>query len=176
MAIYEFEGRIPCIGEDTYIHPTATVLGKVSIGKGCWIGPGASIRGDYGEILIGDCTSIEENCVIHARPNERTEIGNWVTIGHAAVIHNATVRDYAVIGMRAVVSDWAIVGVWAVVAEGAVVCQSQEVPNGKIAVGVPTRLLEKDVNDEYKAQWTHFKEIYVDLARRYPDGLKLIQP
>ena len=71
-----------------------------------------------------------------------------VTIGHAAVIHNATVRDYVVIGMRSVVSDWAVIGVSAVVAEGAVVRQSQEVPDGKIAVGVPARLLDKDVSEE----------------------------
>lgn len=175
MTVYQFEDRIPRIGGETYIHPTASVLGDVSIGKGCWIGPGACIRGDYGAIVIGDYTSVEENVVIHARPDERTEIGEWVTIGHAAVIHNATVKDYAVIGMRSVVSDWAVIGAWGVVAEGAVVRQSQEVPDGKIAVGVPARLLEKDVSEEYKAQWTEFKKIYVDLARRYPAGLKPLE-
>ncbi len=176
MAIYQFEDRTPTIGKDTYIHPSASVIGNVSIGEGCWIGPGACIRGDYGRIVIGHGTSIEENVVVHARPDEQTIIGDWVTIGHAAVIHNATIRDYAVIGMRAVVSDWANVGVWSVVAEGAVVRQSQEVPDGKIAVGVPARLLEKTVSDEYREQWTRFKEIYVDLARRYPLGLKLLKP
>lgn len=176
MAIYQFEDRIPTIGKDTYIHPSASVIGNVSIGEGCWIGPGACIRGDYGRIVIGNGTSIEENVVVHARPDEQTSIGDWVTIGHAAVIHNATIQDYAVIGMRAVVSDWANVGVWSVVAEGAVVRQSQEVPDGKIAVGVPARLLEKAVSDEYREQWTRFKRIYADLARRYPLGLKLLKP
>jgi phenylacetic acid degradation protein len=175
MTVYAFEDRIPRIGDETYIHPSASVIGDVAIGKGCWIGPGACIRGDYGTVVIGDYTSVEENAVIHARPGERTEIGDWVTIGHAAVIHNATVREYVVIGMRAVVSDWALIGTWGVVAEGAVVRQSQEVPDGKIAVGVPARLLEKDVSEEYKAQWTHFKKIYVDLARRYPAGLRPLQ-
>ncbi len=176
MAVYQFEDRIPTIGNDTYVHPSASIIGDVSIGNGCWIGPGACIRGDYGRIIIGNCTSVEENVVVHARPGEQTTIGHWVTIGHAAVIHNATIHDYAVIGMRAVVSDWAVVGVWSVVAEGAVVRQNQDVPAGKIAVGVPARLLEKDVSDEYRAQWTKFKEIYVDLARRYPLGLKLVRP
>lgn len=176
MAIYQFEDRIPSIGQDTYVHPSASIIGDVSIGEGCWIGPGACIRGDYGRVIIGNCTSIEENVVVHARPGEQTTIGDWVTIGHAAVIHNATIRDYAVIGMRAVVSDWATVGVWSVVAEGAVVRQNQEVPAGTIAVGVPARLLDKGVNDDYRAQWTEFKKIYVDLARRYPGGLKRLQP
>lgn len=176
MAIYQFEDRIPSIGRDTYVHPSASIIGDVSIGEGCWIGPGACIRGDYGRVIIGDCTSIEENVVVHARPGEQTTIGDWVTIGHAAVIHNAIIHDYAVIGMRAVVSDWATVGTWSVVAEGAVVRQNQEVPGGKIAVGVPARLLDKGVSDDYRAQWTEFKKIYVDLARRYPGGLKTLQP
>ena len=68
MTVYAFEDRTPSIGGDTYIHPTASVIGDVSIGKGCWIGPGACIRGDYGTIVIGDFSSVEENVVIHARP------------------------------------------------------------------------------------------------------------
>jgi len=175
MAIYQFEDRIPEIGEGTYIHPSAEVIGKVTIGRGCWIGPGARIRGDYGEIVIGDGTSIEDNCVIHARPGERCLIGSHVTIGHGAVVHNATVRDYAIIGMGAVVSDWALVGEWAVVGEGAVVKNSQEIPAGRIAVGVPARVLERELTAEYREQWLKFKSTYVELARRYPHGLRELQ-
>jgi len=94
-----------------------------------------------------------------------------VTIGHGAVIHNVEVmHDYAIVGMGAVVSDWAVIGEWAVVGEGAVVRQRQEIPPGHIAVGVPAKVLDKTVDEEYKAQWTHFKKVYVDLARRYPTG------
>jgi carbonic anhydrase/acetyltransferase-like protein (isoleucine patch superfamily) len=137
------------------------VFGDVTIGQGCWIGPGARLRGDYGTIVVGDYSSIED-----------THIGNWVTIGHRCVIHTATVRDYAVVGMGSIVSDWAVVGVWGVVGEGAVVKQNQEVPDGHIAVGVPARILEKPVPEEYKAQWSEFKKVYVDLAWRYPDELQ----
>ncbi len=172
MAVYEFEGRRPKLGEGAYVHPSADVIGAVTVGEGCWIGPGARLRGDYGTIVIGDGTSIEDNCVVHARPNEKTLIGKLVTIGHGAVIHNATIHDHAVIGMGSVVSDWAVVGEWSVVAEGAVVRQGQEIPAGHIAVGVPAKILEKQVTDEYKAQWSKFKALYTDLALRYPDGLK----
>ena len=172
MAIYEFEGLKPKLGHNTFIHPSADIIGAVTVGDGCWIGPGARLRGDYGIIFVGDGTSIEDNCVIHARPNEATHIGKNVTIGHGCVIHNATIHDYAVIGMGSVVSDWAIVGEWAVVGEGAVVRQRQEVPAGHIAVGVPAKLLEKQVGEDYKAEWLRFKGIYQDLARRYPQGLK----
>ncbi|MBN1178687.1 MAG: gamma carbonic anhydrase family protein [Anaerolineae bacterium] len=171
MTIASFEGKLPQIGEGTYVHPSADVFGDVTVGKGCWIGPGARIRGDYGTIVIGDYCSVEDNCVIHARPGEQATIGNWVTFGHGAVIHNVTaIGDYAVIGMGAVVSDWATLGEWAVVGEGAVVRQGQTVPPAHIAVGVPAKVLDKTVDDAYKAQWTHFKETYVDLARRYPEG------
>jgi len=173
MAIYEFEGRVPKIGPDTYVHPSAEVIGLVTTGANCWIGPGARIRGDYGEITIGDATSIEDNCVVHARPGEMTHIGDHVTLGHGCVIHNATVEDYAVIGMGAVVSDWAVIGRWAVVGEGAVVRQRQQIPEQHIAVGVPAKLLESHKVDEaYQKEWTRFKGIYEDLARRYPRGLK----
>ncbi len=166
-----FEGKFPRIGEGSYVHPSADLFGDVEIGRGCWIGPGARLRGDYGSIRIGDWTSIEDNCVVHARPGEICKIGNWVTVGHGAIIHNAAnIDDYAVIGMGAIVSDWAVVGRWSVVGEGAVVRQRQEVPAGRVAVGVPARILEKEVDDAYRAEWTRFKEIYVDLARRYPAG------
>lgn len=173
MTIGSFEGKSPQIGQGTYVHASADVFGDVTIGEGCWIGPGARIRGDYGTIVIGDYCSVEDNCVIHVRPGEKTTIGNWVTIGHAAVIHNVKeIQDYVIVGMGAVVSDWAVVGEWGVVGEGAVVRQGQQIPAEQIAVGVPARVLDKTVSDDYKAQWTHFKKTYVELARRYPEGYK----
>lgn len=173
MTIGSFEGKTPKIGSGTYVHPSADVLGHVSIGEDCWIGPGARIRGDYGTIVIGDFCSVEDNCVIHVRPGEVATVGDWVTIGHSAVIHNAkTVHDYAVIGMGAVVSDWTVIGEWAVVGEGAVVRQGQEIPPEHIAVGVPARILDKTVSEEYRAQWTRFKQTYVELAHRYREGYR----
>lgn len=169
--INTFEGKTPAIGEGTYVHPSADVFGDVQIGAGCWVGPGARIRGDYGRIVIADHTAVEDNVVIHARPNEQTTIGQWVTLGHACIVHNATIHDWAVIGMGAIVSDWSDVGEWAVVGEGAVVRQRQVVEPRHIAVGVPAKVLDKTVNEEYQAEWKRWKEVYVDLARRYPAGL-----
>lgn len=169
--INTFEGRTPAIGDGSYIHPHADVWGDVSIGTGCWIGPGARIRGDYGRIVIGDNTSVEENCIVHARPDEQTIVGNWVTVGHGAIVHNATINDWVVLGMGSIVSDWATVGEWAVIGEGAVVTQEQEIPDSAIAVGTPARILAKRVDDAFKTKWKEYKKIYVDLARRYPAGL-----
>lgn len=173
MAVASFEGKVPRIGEGTYVHPSADVFGDVEVGRGCWIGPGARIRGDYGTIRIGSFTSVEDNCVIHARPGEVCTIGDWVTIGHGAVIHNAKrIEEYVVIGMGAIVSDWTVLGRWCAIGEGAVVRQGQEVPEGGIAVGVPAHVLEKRTGPEYRDEWTGFKKLYVDLAGRYPKGLR----
>jgi len=170
MTVCAFEDKTPVIGKGTWVHPSADVFGAVTIGAQCWIGPGARIRGDYGTIRIGSHTAVEDNCVIHARPDDVTHIGEWVTVGHAAIVHNATIHDWAVLGMGSIASDWAEIGRWAVVAEGAVVRQRFVVPDRAIAVGVPARLIDKHVDDDYVADWTQFKKIYVDLAARYATG------
>ncbi|TFG26619.1 gamma carbonic anhydrase family protein [Candidatus Thorarchaeota archaeon] len=174
MGVYEFEDRIPSIGNDSYVSHTASIIGKVTIGKECYIAPGAVVKGDYGEIEIGDGTSIQDNVVVHARPNEKTRIGSNVTLGHGCIIHNATVSDDAVVGMGAIVSDYAIVGKWVIVGEGAVVRARFEIPDGKIVVGVPAKVIG-DVQDHHKKELKKFKQIYRDLAKRYPIGLKKLQ-
>ncbi|MHA2425960.1 MAG: gamma carbonic anhydrase family protein [Candidatus Thorarchaeota archaeon] len=174
MAVYEFEGRIPKIGRNTYVSPTASVIGEVTIGDECYIAPGAVVKGDYGEIFIGDGTSVQDNVIIHARPNESTTIGSNVTLGHGCIIHNANVKNEAVIGMGAIVSDYATVGEWAIVGEGAVVRQNFEVPNEKIAVGVPAKIIA-EIKDHHRKELAEFKRIYRSLALRYPTGLKKIE-
>ncbi len=171
MAIYEFEGRIPRLGANVYVHPSADIIGLVTLGDDCFVGPGARLRGDYGEIVIGEATSVEENCIVHARPDQVTHIGDYVTIGHGSIIHTATVHDYVVVGMGAIISDWAVVGEWAAIGEGAVVAQNTEIPPGKVAVGVPAKVIG-DVKKEWRELWGSYKHVYVDLARRYPEGLK----
>ncbi|MFO7618683.1 MAG: gamma carbonic anhydrase family protein [Thermoplasmata archaeon] len=174
MTIYEFEGKKPKISGSSFVYPEATIIGDVAIGEGCYVGPGAIIRGDYGTITIGDRTAIEENCTLHARPGEILKIGNDVTIGHAAIIHNCTLEDFCVIGMGAIVSDYAKIGVWAVVGEGAVVKNKSVIEPGQIVVGIPAKPVAQ-VSDEYKKQWTHFKGIYVELAtKRLGKGLRKI--
>ena len=174
MAIYQFDDHAPKIGKDCYIADSAEVIGKVTLGDGCYVGPGAVIRGDYGEVVIGKNTGVEENIVIHARPGEVCRIGEWVTLGHGCVIHNAKmIDDHAVIGMGAVVSDWAYVGKFAVVGEGAVVRNKQEIPDDSVAVGVPCKVIGK-TNDEWRREWKTFKKFSLDFARTYRDRLKKI--
>jgi len=172
VTVSSFEERTPVIGEGCWVHPSADVLGDVRLGARCWIGPGARLRSDYGSIVLGDCCAVEDNCVVHARPDETCTIGSWVTLGHGCVVHNAmSIGDFSVIGMGAVVSDWAEIGEWAVVAEGAVVPQCAVVPAARIAAGVPARLIDRAVGEEFKATWYGFKQRYFDLCERYRSGL-----
>ncbi len=174
MAIFEFDGHRPQIGSRCYVADSAEVIGNVTLGEGCYVGPGAVIRGDYGQIVIGANTGVEENVVIHARPEDICTIGEWVTLGHGCIIHTAKkIDDYAVIGMGAIVSDWAVVGSWAAVGEGAVVRNKQEIPAGGIAVGVPCKVIA-ETSDEWRKTWMHFKERYQDFAHTYRERLKRI--
>lgn len=172
MAIYEFEGKRPSIGKGSFVPETADVIGDAVIGEDCFIGVGARIRADYGGIVIGSRTSVQENVVIHARDGDRTVVGDNVQLGHGCILHNCTVSDNAVIGVGAIITDYAVVGEWAIIGEGAVV--RGEIPEGAVAVGVPAKVIGR-VTEEQKKEWLYYKEKYAELAReRYPKGFKRI--
>ncbi|MBX8631542.1 MAG: gamma carbonic anhydrase family protein [Thermoplasmata archaeon] len=170
MSVFSFEGRTPRIDKTAYVFENATIIGSVDIGENVWIGPGAVLRGDYGDIRIGGYTAVEDNCVIHARPGEFTEVGEHVTLGHACIVHTGRVSDWATVGMGAVVSDFARVGRWAAVGEGAVVRARFEIPDESIAVGVPAKIIGK-ITEEYRQVWTKYKENYNSFCRRYRENL-----
>jgi carbonic anhydrase/acetyltransferase-like protein (isoleucine patch superfamily) len=173
MAFYEFEGKRPRIGTGTFVPETADVVGDVTIGRDCFIGVGARLRGDYGRIVIGDRTSVQENVVIHARENGETRVGSNVQLGHGCILHNTTVKDNAVIGLGAILTDFSVVGDWAIIGEGAVV--RGEIPDGAIAVGIPAKVIG-EVTDQQKQEWGYYKDKYAELAsRRYPKGLRRIE-
>ncbi|MCF2138916.1 MAG: gamma carbonic anhydrase family protein [Candidatus Lokiarchaeota archaeon] len=173
MAVYAFGKRVPKIDPSAWIFPSASVIGKVSIGANVYIGAGAVIRGDYGKIEIADGVSIEENVTIHARPGGKTVIEKNVTIGHAAMIHNCTLKHDCVIGMHATVSDYAVVGENAIVGEAALVKSKQIISPNIVAVGVPAKEI-KEVPQNMLEFWHGVKEIYRDLAEKYPIKLKRI--
>jgi carbonic anhydrase/acetyltransferase-like protein (isoleucine patch superfamily) len=169
MAIYAFEDRRPDIAATAYVSPTAQVIGEVTIGERCYIGHGAILRGDYGSIEIGDETAIEEGVIIHARPDDWTRIGRRVTVGHGAMVHNATIRDEAVIGMRAVISDFSEVGTGAIIGEMGLVRNGQRIPARKVALGIPVNVVG-DVEDRH-GDMTHWaKDLYVALSAKYVAG------
>ena len=169
MPVYSFEGRAPAIAETAYVAPSAQVIGDVAIGARCYVGHGAILRGDYGSIEIGEETAVEEGVIVHARPGDRTRIGPRVTLGHGAMVHNATILEGAVIGMRAVVSDYSEVGAGAIVGELGLVKQGQRIPPRVVAVGVPVRVVGA-VGEKHELMAKRAKTIYVELAARYLAG------
>ncbi len=166
MPIYEYDGKRPKISDEAFVSETAIIVGDVTIGKNCYIGHGAIIRADYGKVVIGDGTAVEEGAVIHIDPSQTSYIGKMVTIGHGAIVHSRYIGDFAVVGMGAILSIATKVGEWAMVGEGAVVPRGKEVPPGKVALGNPFRIVG-DVREDQKKFWEYGKELYVELSKKY---------
>ena len=108
--IYSFNGFTPVIHKSSFIHPLAAVTGNVIIGKNVYVGPGAALRGDWGQIIIKDGCNVQENCVIHMFPGIAVTLHESAHIGHGAIIHGATIGKNVLVGMNAVVMDNVIVG------------------------------------------------------------------
>jgi carbonic anhydrase/acetyltransferase-like protein (isoleucine patch superfamily) len=171
MAVYQYGDRIPTIGKNTYISDSARVIGDVVIQDNCYIGHGAIVRGDYGTIHIGKGTAVEEGAILHIRPDGLLELEDHVTVGHGAIIHGRLIQTHAVIGIGAIIGFDVVVGAWAIVAEGSVIPQKTHISDEKITGGVPYKIIG-DVQQRHKEFWTYGKQLYVDLARDYPEKLK----
>lgn len=164
--LYQFRDNRPTIGIDTYVSETAMVIGDVTIGANCYIGHGAIIRGDYGKIIIGDKTAVEEGVIIHAPPKDTGVIGEMVTIGHGAILHGKIVKNNAVIGMGAVLSLWSEIGENSIVAEGSIVKMNQIIKANIVAAGNPA-VFVRDIEDKDLEMWGYGKQLYIDLAKEY---------
>ena len=173
MALYEFEGIAPTVGASSFVHSHADVIGDVVIGENCWIGPGVRIRGDTEQIVIGDGTSIQDNCVIHTRDGMGLTVGSDVTVGHCAVLHSCTIEDKAIVGMGAIVTDGAVVGSGAIVAEGAVVKARLEVPANSIVAGVPAKVVG-EVKPHQRENVLIGVTHYIDMCTRYKESMHRI--
>lgn len=174
MPIYEFEGRRPIIDETAYVSETAIVIGDVRISSQVYIGHGAILRGDYGTILIGEQSAVEEGAIIHINPGVTCELERRVTIGHGAKIHCPHIAEAAVVGIGAILSFGVSIGAGAIVAEGAVVPNGKQIPAAIIVAGNPAREIGP-VTERHRQFWDYGKDLYVDLAKRYPAGLRRLE-
>lgn len=175
MAFYEFEGKKPSVGRDTYVHPEATLIGDVQIGEGCYIGPGARIRGDWGTVVIGSGSNVQENCVIHVMPGDTAILGPNSHIGHGAILHTPRLGEHVLVGMGAIIMDYAVVGDGCCIGAGAVVKEKAEIPPNKLVLGVPAKVVA-DIEEEMR----HFLEwatgCYLALPPRCHSGMKEVPP
>jgi phenylacetic acid degradation protein len=171
VPIYEIEGQSPQVGKGTWMAPSAEIIGDVEIGENCYIGFGAIIRGDFGKIIIGNQSLVEEGVVIHTA--ELTQIGNKVIIGHLAMIHDATIHDRALIGMKAMICEYATIGEWSIIAEQSLVRKQTTIPPGKIAAGSPARVVG-DVGKDHRERLANGLQAYLQLIGSYHHSFKQI--
>jgi carbonic anhydrase/acetyltransferase-like protein (isoleucine patch superfamily) len=141
MALYEFEGKRPLVHESAFVYPEAVLIGEVIIGPGCYIGAGAVIRGDWGRIEVAEGSNIQENCVIHTRPQVFCTLGSSSHIGHGAILHGPKIGTNVLVGMGAIIQDNVELGDGAIVGSGALILEGTKVPPKKLIVGVPGRIV-----------------------------------
>ncbi len=169
MPIYALGERTPTIHPDAFVHPDAVVIGDVRIGADSSVWPGAVLRGDYGTVIVGERTSIQDGTVVHAVAEYPTVVGSDCVVGHLAHLEGCVIEDGALVGSGSIVLHEATIHSGATVAAGAVVRNRTDVPEGALAVGVPATVREgaSDVG-----LIRHSAELYVANARRYREELR----
>jgi phenylacetic acid degradation protein len=173
--IYEFQGYIPVVHKSSFVHPLAAVTGNVIIGKNCYIGPGAAIRGDWGQIILKDGVNVQENCTVHMFPGKSIILEEGAHVGHGAIIHGANLGRNCLIGMNTVIMDDAEIGDESIVGAMAFVKAETIIPNRSLVVGNPARVI-KQVSDEMIAWKTKGTALYQKLPKDCHETLKEVEP
>lgn len=173
--VYSIDGLIPVIDPSSFVHPNAVLIGDVIIGPNCYIGPGASLRGDLGRLVMRAGGNLQDNCIVHGFPDTDTLLEEDAHIGHGAILHGCIVRRNALVGMHAVVIDGAEVGEEAFVAAMSFVKAGFKVPPRTLVAGSPARVIRELSQEEitWKGQGT---AEYQELARRSLATLKPCAP
>jgi len=166
MTLIEFRGTKPKISSDAYLSPSAILIGDVEVGEGSSIWENAVLRGDIGRIRVGRRSSVQDNCTIHTDTRGQCIIGDYVTVGHNAVIHGSTVRDYVIVGMNSTLLEGSEVGPNSIVGAGSVVLEGEKMPPGVLLAGVPAKPV-RNLNDSDLAMIKHAAEAYVGLVKLY---------
>ncbi len=173
MPVYIFEGRMPRISPTAYVDPSAVIIGRVYVGDGCYVGPGAVMRGDWGAVVMMEGSNLQDNAVIHARPEETTFLGPASHVGHGAVLHGCRIEGHVLVGMNAVVNDGAVLEEGSIVASGAVVTAGMRVPARSMVAGVPA-VVKGEVDDMKDAILWIGHQFYQSLPPRYRESCEEI--
>ena len=175
MSVYSFNGFVPVIKESSFIHPKASVTGNVIIGENVYVGPGAAIRGDWGQIIIEDGCNVQENCTIHMFPGKTVTLKKGSHVGHGAIIHGGTLGANCLIGMNAVIMDDVDLGEESIVGALAFIPANTKVPRRSLIVGNPGKVV-KQVSDEMIAWKTKGTSIYQQLPKDCKESLIECEP
>ena len=172
---YAFKGFIPVVHPSAFVHPLAAVTGNVVIGRDCYIGPGAALRGDWGGIVLEDGCNVQENCTIHMFPGVTVILQEGAHIGHGAIIHGASIGRNVLIGMNAVIMDEAEIGDESIIGALAFIPAKMKIPRRSLAVGNPGKII-KEVSDEMIAWKTKGTQLYQMLPADCHETLVACQP
>jgi phenylacetic acid degradation protein len=175
MPSYEFEGVRPVIDATAFVHPTAVVIGDVVIGPGCLVGPGASLRGDIGRIIMHPGSNVQDNCTVHVFPGKSVVIEEMGHVGHGSVLHGCTIKRNALVGMNCVIMDDAVIGEESFVAAMSFVKAEMIVPPRTLVAGIPAKVIRELTDEEIKWK-TEGTKVYQELARRYLASMKECEP
>ncbi len=165
LTVYAIDGITPVVDPTAYVHPSAVLIGDVIIGPGVYIGPCASLRGDFGRLEVRAGANIQDTCVMHGFPGTDTIVEEDGHIGHGAVLHGCIVQRNALVGMNAVINDNAVIGESAIVAAMAFVKAGFVVPPRMLVAGVPGKLI-RALTDQELAWKIEGTRSYQDLTRR----------
>jgi phenylacetic acid degradation protein len=175
MAIYEFNGFRPVVHESSFVHPQACVTGNVIIGKNVYVGPGAAIRGDWGQIIIEDGCNVQENCTIHMFPGTTVLLKEGAHIGHGAIIHGGTIGNNCLVGMNSVVMDDVVIEDECIIGALCFVPAKMTIPTRSLVVGNPAKVI-KEVTDEMLEWKTKGTALYQALPGELHSTLKACEP
>lgn len=143
--------RSPDVSRANWVAPNATVVGDVTLGPRSSVFYGAVLRGDIARIVVGEGTNLQDNVIVHLADDLDAMIGNWCTVGHAAIVHACTVEDECLIGMGATLLDGCRIGARSLVGAGALVTPRTVIPPGSMVVGAPARVLRSLTAEEQNA-------------------------
>ena len=165
LRVYAIDGIVPVVDPTAFVHPSAVLIGDVIVGPGCYVGPCASLRGDFGRLILERGANLQDTCVMHGFPGTDTVVEEDGHIGHGAVLHGCRIGRNALIGMNAVIMDNAVIGESAIVAASAFVKAGAEIPPRSLVAGMPAKVI-RTLSDEEIAWKGEGTKTYQDLTRR----------
>lgn len=171
MALYEFDGKKPKVPDDSFVHPLASLIGDIEIGHECLIAPGVSIRADFGPVIIGNRSNVQDNSVIHVYPGSRVIIEEDVIIAHGVILHDVHIKSRCVIGIGAILFFGAVCEEDVFVSVGSIVPRGMQIPAGKVVAGNPAKITH-DVSDEQKKMAKEGIDCYRELCKKYITTLR----
>ncbi len=178
-----YQGKSPKFHEESFVASGAEIVGDVTVGRFASFWHNVSARGDVNRIEVGEYSNVQDNAVLHVSDDGPCILGDFVTVGHGAIVHAATVEDHCLIGMGATVLDHAVIGRGSIVAAGAVVTAGTVVPPNSLVVGVPGKIIPRKEDQvprihaqavKYKTLWTLWYGIHPDAEGEVYEGEKIV--